>query len=108
MAYGTTARIAKSAIELLEADGIAAGLLRPITLFPYPMDDIASLPDSVEHILVVEMSMGQMIDDVRIANEGRLPIHFVGRTGGMIPTPKLVADTVRGILGSPVEEGVAP
>lgn len=108
VAYGTTARIAKSAIELLEADGIAAGLLRPITLFPYPMDDIASLPDSVEHILVVEMSMGQMIDDVRIANEGRLPIHFVGRTGGMIPTPKLVADTVRGILGSPVEEGVAP
>lgn len=98
VAYGTTARIVKSAIELLEKDGIHAGLLRPITLFPYPMDEIAQLPESVEHILVVEMSMGQMIDDVRIGNEGRLPISFVGRTGGMIPTPKLVADKVKEIL----------
>ena len=98
VAYGTTARICKSAIEQLEADGIAAGLLRPITLFPYPMAEFGALPASVEHLLVVEMSMGQMIDDVRIANEGRLPIHFVGRCGGMIPTPKLVADTVRDIL----------
>ncbi len=98
VAYGTTARIVKSAIELLEEDGIEAGLLRPITLFPYPMGEFAALPDSVEHLLVVEMSMGQMIDDVRIANEGRLPVHFVGRTGGMIPSPKLVADKVREIL----------
>lgn len=98
VAYGTTARIVKSAIELLEADGIAAGLLRPITLFPYPMEEFARLPESVEHLLVVEMSMGQMIDDVRIANSGRLPIHFAGRTGGMIPTPKLIADKVKEIL----------
>jgi 2-oxoglutarate ferredoxin oxidoreductase subunit alpha len=107
VAYGTTARICKSAIELLEAEGISAGLLRPITLFPYPMDEFTSLPDSVEHLLVVEMSMGQMIDDVRIANEGRLPIHFVGRTGGMIPSPKLVADKVRQILAGSQPEGGA-
>ncbi|MBW3086944.1 NADH-dependent phenylglyoxylate dehydrogenase subunit alpha [Austwickia sp. TVS 96-490-7B] len=98
VAYGTTSRIVKSAIEILEEDGIRTGLLRPITLFPFPMSEFLELPASVEHLLVVEMSMGQMIDDVRIANEGRLPISFVGRTGGMIPTPRLIADKVKDIL----------
>ncbi len=98
VAYGTTARIVKSAIEMLEEEGIEAGLLRPITLYPYPMAEFGALPESVEHLLVVEMSMGQMIDDVRIANEGRLPVSFVGRCGGMIPTPQLVADKVKEIL----------
>jgi 2-oxoglutarate ferredoxin oxidoreductase subunit alpha len=98
VAYGTTARICKSAIALLAEEGIHAGLIRPITLFPYPMEAFTRLPESVTRLLVVEMSMGQMIDDVRIANEGRLPISFVGRTGGMVPTPKLIADTVRELL----------
>lgn len=100
VAYGTTARIVRSAMATLAEEGIQVGLIRPISLFPYPMDVFASLPESVKQLLVVEMSMGQMIDDVRIANEGRLPISFVGRSGGMVPTPKLVADTIKGLLSS--------
>ena len=98
VAYGTTARIVRAAMATLAEEGIHIGLIRPITLFPYPMDVFAQLPASVRQLLVVEMSMGQMIDDVRIANEGRLPISFVGRTGGMVPTPKLVADKVKDLL----------
>jgi 2-oxoglutarate ferredoxin oxidoreductase subunit alpha len=98
VAYGTTSRIARSAIAMLAQDGIHVGLIRPITLWPYPMDVFATLPSSVRRLLVVEMSMGQMIDDVRIANEGRLPVDFVGRTGGMVPTPRLIADRVRELV----------
>ena len=98
VAYGTTARIVRSAMATLAEEGIHIGLIRPITLFPYPMGVFETLPDSVRQLLVVEMSMGQMIDDVRIANEGRLPISFVGRTGGMVPTPSLVAERVRELL----------
>lgn len=100
VAYGTTARIVRSAMATLAEEGIHIGLIRPITLFPYPMGVFETLPDSVRQLLVVEMSMGQMIDDVRIANEGRLPISFVGRTGGMVPTPALVAERVRELLGA--------
>lgn len=98
-AYGTTSRIVKSAIALLEKDGIHAGMIRPITLYPFPEQAFHELPDSVKAILVVEMSLGQMIDDVKIANEGRLPIGFTGRAGGMIPSPQLVADKVKELLG---------
>lgn len=98
VAYGTTSRIVKSAIAILAEEGINVGLVRPITLFPFPMETFAHLPESVKQLLVVEMSMGQMIDDVRIANEGRLPVSFVGRTGGMIPTPALVVNKVKELL----------
>ena len=98
VAYGTTSRIVRSAMAILAEEGITVGLIRPITLFPFPQQVFAELPASVQRLLVVEMSMGQMIDDVRIANEGRLPVSFVGRTGGMIPTPKLVADTIRELV----------
>nr|NLI51706.1 3-methyl-2-oxobutanoate dehydrogenase subunit VorB [Propionibacterium sp.] len=98
VAYGTTARIVKSAIAALAAEGVRVGLIRPITLFPFPAESLRRLPDRVANLLVVEMSMGQMIDDVRIANEGRRTVHFLGRTGGMIPLPQVIADTVRHIL----------
>lgn len=98
VAYGTTSRIAKAAINELKEQGINVGLIRPITLFPFPMQPIAELPESVKDILCVEMSMGQMIDDVRIANEGRRPVHFVGRVGGMIPTPQLIIDKIHEIM----------
>ena len=98
VAYGTTSRIARSAIASLAEEGIRVGLIRPITLWPYPAHAFTQLPETVRRLLVVEMSMGQMIDDVRIANEGRLPIDFVGRTGGMVPTPKLIADTIKDLL----------
>lgn len=98
-AYGTTSRVAKNAIELLEAEGIKAGLIRPITLWPFPEQAFRDIPDTVKAILTVEMSMGQMIDDVKIANEGRLPIHFYGRSGGMCPEPQAIVDKVKEILG---------
>lgn len=98
-AYGTTARVAKNAIELLEAEGIKAGLIRPITLWPFPHKAFRDIPKTAKAILTVEMSMGQMIDDVKIANEGRLPVHFYGRSGGMCPEPQAIADKVKDIMG---------
>lgn len=98
-AYGTTARVAKNAIELLEAEGIKAGLIRPITLWPFPNAAFQEIPATAKAILTIEMSMGQMIDDVKIANEGRLPVHFYGRCGGMCPEPQAIVEKVKEILG---------
>jgi len=98
VAYGTPSRIALNAIEELAADGIKAGLIRPITLWPYPSGVFQNLPGSVKHILVAELSMGQMIEDVRLAVAGKYPVHFYGRTGGSIFEPSEIANKVRGIL----------
>lgn len=99
-AYGTTARIAKTAIAQLEKEGYdKIGLIRPISLWPYPYDEFKKIKDDCKAILNVEMNTGQMIDDVKIAVEGRIPVHFYGRTGGMIPTPKEIADKVKEIYG---------
>jgi len=99
VAYGTTSRIVKNAIDALEKEGIKAGLIRPITLWPFPVKPFEALSKDVKALLTVEMSTGQMIDDVKIANNGRLPVHFYGRTGGMIPTPDAIMDKVKEILG---------
>ncbi len=98
-AYGITSRVAKNAIELLEKDGIKAGLIRPITLWPFPEKAFQEIPSSAKAVLSVEMSMGQMIDDVKIALAGKLPTHFYGRPGGMCPEPQAVADKAKEILG---------
>lgn len=97
-AYGTTARIVKSAMAQLAAEGVKVGLIRPITLFPFPEASFDRIGARVRNLLVVEMSMGQMIDDVKIADAGRRKVHFLGRTGGMIPIPTVIADTVKHIL----------
>lgn len=87
VAYGITARVARSAVNMARAEGIKAGLFRPITLWPFPKKELASLADTARMFISVEMNMGQMIDDVKLAIECRRPaIHF-GRTGGVIPTP---------------------
>ncbi len=99
VAYGTTSRIVKNAIEALKAEGINVGLIRPITLWPFPMKPFADIPETAKGILTVEMSMGQMIDDVKIANEGRLPVDFYGRSGGMIPEPDAIMDKIREMVG---------
>jgi 2-oxoglutarate ferredoxin oxidoreductase subunit alpha len=91
VAYGITARIAKSAISELRKAGIKVGLLRPITLWPFPKAALNALADRVKAFVSVEMSMGQMVDDVRLAVNGKAPVHFYGRTGGMIPTVEDVA-----------------
>jgi len=98
VAYGAPARIAINAIDELEKDGIKAGLIRPITLWPYPYDIFQNLPSSVKHILVCELSMGQMIDDVKIGAAGKYPIHFYGRCGGVVFDPSEIADAARKIV----------
>ncbi len=98
-AYGTTARIAKSAIAKLESEGYNVGLLRPITLYPYPYDEFNKIKDDCKAVLTVEMNTGQMLDDVKIALAGRIPAKFYGRTGGMIPSPEEIVNQVKEILG---------
>jgi 2-oxoglutarate ferredoxin oxidoreductase subunit alpha len=85
-AWGTMARIAKTAIDDLRADGIEAGLFRPITLYPFPSEAAAAAAAKAEKLISIELSTGQMIDDVRLAVCGR-PVAFFGRQGGMVPTP---------------------
>ncbi len=86
VAFGITARIAKSAIAEARKAGVKAGLLRPITLWPFPKKRLSELADTAKAFLSVEMSMGQMVDDVRLAVNGKRPVSFFGRTGGMIPS----------------------
>jgi 2-oxoglutarate ferredoxin oxidoreductase subunit alpha len=87
VAYGTAARVARTAIDRARAAGLPVGLLRPISLWPFPTAAIAAVAPRVRAIVVVELSAGQMIEDVRLAVEGRTPVFFHGRTGGMVPTP---------------------
>ncbi|MBU9714272.1 3-methyl-2-oxobutanoate dehydrogenase subunit VorB [Evansella tamaricis] len=86
VAYGTVARICQSAIDRVRDEGMKIGLIRPISLWPYPTDVIASYCERLNKIVVVEMSAGQMVEDVRLSVEGKVPISFYGRTGGIIPT----------------------
>ena len=95
VAFGTAGRIAQSAITMAREDGIKVGLLRPISLYPYPYAAVAELTDKVKKILVVEMNAGQMIEDVRLAVEGRVPVEFYGRMGGMLPLPDEVLEQIR-------------
>lgn len=101
VAYGTPSRVCKAAIKLLEKEGIRAGLLRPITLWPYPYQALkaAAMQNSVKIVVDVELSMGQMIDDVKIALEGCRPVSFVGKAGGVVPTPMEVAAAAKAALG---------
>lgn len=99
VSYGTTSRIVKNAIVALKEEGIEVGLIRPITLWPFPEKAFAEIPASCKHVMSVEMSMGQMIDDIKIALAGRLPVSFFGRTGGMIPSPEEVVAAVKEVIG---------
>ena len=100
-AYGTPARIALTALELLREEGIKAGLFRPITLWPFPekaLHDLAG-EDHVKVILDVELSSsGQMLDDVRLAVEGQKPIRFIGRAGGAIPSVEEIVEAAKAAL----------
>jgi pyruvate/2-oxoacid:ferredoxin oxidoreductase alpha subunit len=86
VAYGIVARIAYSAVDAARARGIRAGLLRPITLWPFPTRVLAELAVRARRFLALELSTGQMVEDVRLAISGRRPVHFHGRSGGMLPT----------------------
>jgi 2-oxoglutarate/2-oxoacid ferredoxin oxidoreductase subunit alpha len=86
VAFGLVARICQKAIELAKEKGIKAGVFRPITLYPFPTEALARRAQKVNSLLTVEMNMGQMVEDVRLAVNGAKPVYFKGRTGGMIPT----------------------
>jgi len=87
VAFGTVGRIAKSAVRQARAAGLKVGLFRPITLWPFPEQELAALAEQMKGILVTEMNAGQMLEDVRRITHERVPIHFVGRMGGAIPLP---------------------
>ena len=94
VAYGSSARICQKSIQLAAEKGIKVGLLRPITLYPFPKKQISEMADKVKGILSVEMSAGQMIEDVKLAVNGRVKVEHFGRYGGIIPTPAEVVDAL--------------
>lgn len=98
-AFGASARIAQSAVDMARAKGIKAGLLRPIMLWPFPEKYVTKHLSHVKAFLSVEMNMGQMIDDVRLAVNGAVPVDFYGRVGGMIPTPQAICDKIEKMYG---------
>lgn len=98
-AYGTTSRITKNAIKILEDEGIKVGMIRPITLWPFPYKVYEKAADTAKAFLSIEMSMGQMVEDVRLGVNGKKPVYFYGRCGGMIPEPAAIVAEVKKILG---------
>ena len=99
VAYGITARIVQSAMVQARKKGIKVGLIRPITLWPFPKDIFKQAAKTAKTFLSVEMSMGQMIDDIKIASECKLPVEFFGRTGGVVPSPAEVLQKIEEIAG---------
>lgn len=97
VAYGIVSRIMRSAVDLARRRGIPTGLLRPITLWPFPAQAIAEVCQGRAGFLVAELSNGQMVQDVRLAVDGRLPVHFYGRCGGMVPTTEELAEQLEKI-----------
>lgn len=87
VAYGITARIALSALEMARAEGLKVGMVRPMTLWPFPAPALAKVAEKAKAFVVVELSAGQMVEDVELAIRCSKPVHFYGRTGGMLPDP---------------------
>jgi 2-oxoglutarate ferredoxin oxidoreductase subunit alpha len=93
--FGTAGRVALSAVRQARLEGIKAGLFRPITLSPFPDQEIRELADQVKKILVVEMNSGQMLEDIRMAAQDKVPVEFYGRLGGMVPFPNEILSEIR-------------
>ncbi|MCM1380554.1 MAG: 3-methyl-2-oxobutanoate dehydrogenase subunit VorB [Muribaculaceae bacterium] len=98
-AYGATARVAKSAVNAAREQGIKAGLIRPVTLWPFPVKAYQKAAETAKMFLCAEMSMGQMIDDVKLAISCSKPVEFYGRTGGVIPKPSEILDEIKKYSG---------
>jgi 2-oxoglutarate ferredoxin oxidoreductase subunit alpha len=103
VAYGLSARIAHRAVELAREQGLRVGLLRPITLFPFPTETVQDLARRTQGMLVVEMNAGQMVEDVRLAVEGKVPVQFYGRMGGIIPSPEEVVQALQRLAATTLE-----
>ena len=99
VAFGIAARVAKNAITAARAKGIRVGLIRPITLWPFPSEAVAEAAKRVKAFISVELSMGQMIEDVRLAQSCQRPVYLCSRTGGMIPSPEDVMESIEKLTG---------
>ncbi len=97
VAFGTVARVAKAVVDRARAEGLRVGLIRPVTLWPFPDDAVSRAAARADGFLVVEMNLGQMVEDVRLAVNGRKPVHFYGRPGGTVPTAREVWNEVKRI-----------
>ena len=95
VAFGIASRVAKNAIVAARAEGIKVGLIRPITLWPFPVKPLAAAADKVKSFISVELNMGQMIEDVRLATQCKRPVTLCNRAGGMIPSPEQVLESIR-------------
>ncbi len=100
VAYGTSGRIVQTAIKQARSEGIRAGLFRPISMFPFPYEQLREATRNARQILVMELSAGQMIEDVRLALGERHPVSFFGRTGGMVPLPDEVLIEIKKLASS--------
>ena len=98
VAFGLAARIAHLALELARAEGIAVGLLRPITLYPFPYKILRELSNRVQGVLDVELNAGQMVEDVRLGVNGKVPVEFHGRMGGVIPSAEEVLEALKRLI----------
>jgi 2-oxoglutarate ferredoxin oxidoreductase subunit alpha len=98
VAYGTAARICRTAMERGRAHGLKLGIFRPITLWPYPSAELRAAVAGKKAVLTVELSAGQMVEDVRLAIEGRVPVHFLGHQGGIMPAPNEVLEACRKLV----------
>ena len=99
--FGTAGRVALSAVRAARNEGLPVGLFRPITLSPFPFKEIEKIAQSAKSLLVVEMNAGQMLDDVRLAVQGRTPVEFYGRMGGVVPFPDEILAEIRRITSTP-------
>lgn len=95
VAYGSSARICQKSIQLAREEGIKVGLIRPITLFPFPTKIINEMADKIKGFLAIEMSAGQMVEDVRLAVNGKVQVEHWGRMGGVVPTPEEVLENLK-------------
>ncbi len=105
VAYGASARVCKSVVDMARADGVKLGLFRPITLMPFPYDRLSKIADTGAKMLAVEMSMGQMVEDVRLAVCGKTEVGFYGRTGGAVPGVDAVYEKAREMLRNGTKSG---
>ena len=99
VAFGIAARVSKNAVNELRRQGVKAGLIRPITVWPFPKKPIKEAADKVKAFVSVELSMGQMIEDIRLAQDCKKPVVLCNRAGGMIPSPEQIVDTVKNLEG---------
>lgn len=98
VAFGTCARICQKAMEIARAEGYKVGVIRPITLYPFPKDVLRQYANRVKGMLTVEMNAGQMVEDVRLSTCGKIPVEFYGRMGGIVPSPNEVVKAFKRIL----------